>query len=492
MNTRLQRRKQPKSCPLVSLNKVARSTATSISSVHPLVTLQRSIGNQALERLLLQSRDTRNVSQPNEHAVLSEVTAVIREALRPTGQPLDYATRASLEPHFGHDFNQVRVHVDPKEAESAKEVNALAHTVGQDIVFGAGQSIPGTTQGRRLRAHEIAHVPHQSQRIGMHASAAVAEHKATQAGTHAALGQPVSVHTTLSSGHQAQLQRQASTVEAPKEPPRIRRVGPEAASKDYAAASNYLTDFYSSQAVIHDDLSEAAHRAISKFTDISTIPEDRLGANVTYQLIRIVLGVLPGAGPVVGLFDCLSRGLPLAVDGARLATIAGVVAQRTAAGVYGQVTAPGGATEAQAAVRALDNLSKFATEGTDQIEEERTLNRYFLDVLSQNRYWRGRLRELIETTLGPAPDYDPASIQEFEAQYELRLYREYYGSRAHIIDWRGALIEQEIVGIPRPVLDRLVELAGTPNALDAVRVWGLKVERRYLVGGMESGMSQFP
>jgi predicted phage tail protein len=43
-----------------------------------------------------------------------------------------------MEPRFGRDFSQVRVQTD------AQAVNALAFTIGQDIVFGAGQYAPGT------------------------------------------------------------------------------------------------------------------------------------------------------------------------------------------------------------------------------------------------------------------------------------------------------------------------------------------------------------
>jgi hypothetical protein len=38
----------------------------------------------------------------------------------------------------------VRVHADAKAAESAGMMNALAYTVGQDVVFGAGQFAPAT------------------------------------------------------------------------------------------------------------------------------------------------------------------------------------------------------------------------------------------------------------------------------------------------------------------------------------------------------------
>jgi len=79
-----------------------------------------------------------------------------------SGQPLDQTTRAFFEPRFGADFSPVRVHTDSRAAESAREVNAHAYTVGQDIVFGAGQFAPGTHDGRRLIAHELTHVAQQS------------------------------------------------------------------------------------------------------------------------------------------------------------------------------------------------------------------------------------------------------------------------------------------------------------------------------------------
>jgi hypothetical protein len=63
-----------------------------------------------------------------------------------------------MEPRFGHDFSGVRVHTDRKAAESARAVNAEAYTVGRDVVFGAGRYAPGTGEGHRLIAHELAHV----------------------------------------------------------------------------------------------------------------------------------------------------------------------------------------------------------------------------------------------------------------------------------------------------------------------------------------------
>lgn len=74
------------------------------------------------------------------------------------GQSLPESVRAFYEPRFGYDFSQVRVHTDAKAVEAASAVNALAYTVGKDVVFGAGQYAPETSAGRRLLAHELAHV----------------------------------------------------------------------------------------------------------------------------------------------------------------------------------------------------------------------------------------------------------------------------------------------------------------------------------------------
>lgn len=91
----------------------------------------------------------------------AEAPAIVHDVLRSSGQPLDAGTRAFMEPRFGHDFSGVRVHTDARAAESARAVNALAYTVGKDVVFGEGQYAPGSGSGQRLLAHELTHVVQQ-------------------------------------------------------------------------------------------------------------------------------------------------------------------------------------------------------------------------------------------------------------------------------------------------------------------------------------------
>lgn len=93
----------------------------------------------------------------------SFVPPIVHEVLSSPGQTLDPATRAYMEPRFGHDFSRVRVHTDEKAAESARAVNAMAFTVGKDVVFGRGQYAPQVNGRRSLLAHELVHVVQQAQ-----------------------------------------------------------------------------------------------------------------------------------------------------------------------------------------------------------------------------------------------------------------------------------------------------------------------------------------
>ena len=87
---------------------------------------------------------------------------IVHDVLRSSGQPLDSASRSFMEPRLRHDLSRVRIHRDSQAALSAKAVGARAYTVGQNIVFGAGEYRPETSMGRHLLAHELAHTLQQS------------------------------------------------------------------------------------------------------------------------------------------------------------------------------------------------------------------------------------------------------------------------------------------------------------------------------------------
>lgn len=107
-------------------------------------------------------RSAANPRRNHEPAFAGNAPLAAQQGLRSADEPLDAATRAQLEPRFGHDFSDVRVHRDPQAAASARALRAKAFTVGNDIVFAAGRFSPTTNPGRQLLAHELAHVVQQS------------------------------------------------------------------------------------------------------------------------------------------------------------------------------------------------------------------------------------------------------------------------------------------------------------------------------------------
>lgn len=92
---------------------------------------------------------------------VAEAPHVVGEVLRSSGRPLDAPVREFMESRFGHDFSRVRVHTGERAADSAWAVNALAYTVGSDVVFGHGRYAPHTSEGRHLLAHELTHTIQQ-------------------------------------------------------------------------------------------------------------------------------------------------------------------------------------------------------------------------------------------------------------------------------------------------------------------------------------------
>jgi Domain of unknown function (DUF4157) len=87
-------------------------------------------------------------------------------SLNAKGRSLGPDERNFFEPRFGHDFSNVQLHTGSEANQSAKSINALAYTHGNNIVFGSGQYQPDTDSGKRLLAHELTHVIQQKQSPG--------------------------------------------------------------------------------------------------------------------------------------------------------------------------------------------------------------------------------------------------------------------------------------------------------------------------------------
>lgn len=178
---------------------------------HPLVRLQRSIGNQVVNRIIqakltvnppddayereadrvaaevvnrigalgasaVQGQDIREegeedklMMKPISHlrggeggvTVAPAVEASVEQA-RGWGHPLADDIRVPMERAFGVDFGGVRIHTDAQADRLSLSVQAEAFTKGLDIFFRAGRFEPDSRPGQRLLAHELTHVAQQT------------------------------------------------------------------------------------------------------------------------------------------------------------------------------------------------------------------------------------------------------------------------------------------------------------------------------------------
>jgi lysozyme family protein len=176
------------------------STSNSAKPSNSILRLQRLIGNQAVQQLVQAKleagcpQDTyeRTADRVAGHVVDGDAAStpsprreegagegqISLTAKSPSsagllrglgvGKPLSPPVRALMESRFGCDFGSVRVHTGAQAAQSAQTVGARAYTAGRDVVFGAGQYETGTNEGRRLLAHELAHVVQQRGRLDGH------------------------------------------------------------------------------------------------------------------------------------------------------------------------------------------------------------------------------------------------------------------------------------------------------------------------------------
>ncbi|MBW4671333.1 MAG: DUF4157 domain-containing protein [Cyanomargarita calcarea GSE-NOS-MK-12-04C] len=99
----------------------------------------------------LQRAAESNIQQPNN--VESQLSAT-----QGGGSPLSNNVREFMEPRFGADFSQVRVHTGSEAVQMNRDLNAQAFTYGSDVYYGAGK-VPGKDD---LTAHELTHVVQQT------------------------------------------------------------------------------------------------------------------------------------------------------------------------------------------------------------------------------------------------------------------------------------------------------------------------------------------
>lgn len=161
----------------------------------PIRTLQRTLGNRALERLLQKTLPAPATAElqpkctcggksegecaecranrlgvqrdpvdevPGAHAGPGEDSIEQRiESARGGGHELPERTRSQMEDAFGADFSGVRIHSGTDAQALSRDVGARAFATGPDVFFNANEYNPESTSGRWLLAHELTHTVQQ-------------------------------------------------------------------------------------------------------------------------------------------------------------------------------------------------------------------------------------------------------------------------------------------------------------------------------------------
>jgi hypothetical protein len=158
------------------------------ADAHPLLALQRQLGNAQIARMLaqresvpdedenmIQARHDPAIAQrestPDDEDELLQATPEVGleggpvsdtlaqriESGRGGGAALDAGLRVDMEGALGADFEGVRVHADAESAHLNRSISAKAFTTGNDIFLGQDAS----AADRSRMAHELTHVVQQ-------------------------------------------------------------------------------------------------------------------------------------------------------------------------------------------------------------------------------------------------------------------------------------------------------------------------------------------
>lgn len=169
-------------------------------------------------------------------AVAANTQSAIRQKTS-GGQPLSADVRSYMEPRFGADFSQVRIHNDPESASLSNHLSARAFTHQNHVFFSRDQYQPGTSEGKQLLAHELTH--------------------------------------TIQQGHA--VQRSAQPVSTTATPPPVQRLGVQDAL-DYFADKAYHIPGYRLLTIVLG------------FNPINMRSTDRSAANILRALVEVVPG----------------------------------------------------------------------------------------------------------------------------------------------------------------------------------------------------------
>jgi hypothetical protein len=182
--------------PAGSLQLSAKTSENAMTPAH-ILQLQRTVGNQAVQRMLAGTNTLQRAEIPEEELQMKADPNAIQRAEIPeeelqmkvdpnaiqraeipeeelqmkadpnkSAQPVQRKgsdnkmpedVQMKMESAFNADFSNVNIH----EGSKATDVGALAYAQGNDIHFAPGQYNPESESGQQLLGHELTHVVQQ-------------------------------------------------------------------------------------------------------------------------------------------------------------------------------------------------------------------------------------------------------------------------------------------------------------------------------------------
>ncbi len=119
----------------------------------------KPLGHSIQREAMPEEEEIQTKRSPTPHSLLPTPSLESRlSSSQGGGSPLPHEVRSFMEPRFGANFSQVRVHTGSDSVQMNRDLSAQAFTHKQDVYFGAGKA-PAKDA---LTAHELTHVVQQN------------------------------------------------------------------------------------------------------------------------------------------------------------------------------------------------------------------------------------------------------------------------------------------------------------------------------------------
>ena len=145
-----------------------------------------------------------------------------------------------MQSAFSSDFAAVRVHTGAAAHDAASALGARALTAGTDILFRAGEYLPGTPGGDWLLAHELAHVVQQAHGLPGILDTGATDHLETAAGLAADHASPAAEHEAHGAAMNAAMGKPVPALS--RQPPTIARQDAGTSPPDAGTSPSPVTD----------------------------------------------------------------------------------------------------------------------------------------------------------------------------------------------------------------------------------------------------------